>query len=220
MGCRRIVASDEDPRGAPPNRRNRRDHHARKARRIVPALALIAAAAITLTACGGSSSTNSAASGTLASPGQYGKLPAPGTPTHGGTITYGQLNGNTPNYIFPVVPSGNASTINYQWQQIMWLPLYNNFPYGGDPGVDFNLSVANKPVFSDGDKTVTITLKQDYKWNDGKPVDAQDLLFECRADQGRDRRERRQLGLVHAGLLPGQPREHQRARASTRWSCI
>jgi peptide/nickel transport system substrate-binding protein len=108
----------------------------------------------------------------------YGKLPPPGTATHGGTITYGQLNGNTPNYIFPVVPSGNASTINYQWQQIMWLPLYNNFPYGSQPGIDYTLSVADKPTFSNGDKTVTIPLKHDYKWNDGKPVDAQDLLFD------------------------------------------
>ena len=40
------------------------------------------------------------------------------------------------------------------------------------------LSVANKPVFSDGNKTVTITLKHNYKWNDGKPVTAQDVLFD------------------------------------------
>ena len=33
-------------------------------------------------------------------------------------------------------------------------------------------------MFSDGDKTVTITMKQGYKWSDGKPVDAQDLLFD------------------------------------------
>ena len=97
---------------------------------------------------------------------------------NGGSITYGQLNGNTPNYIFPITPSGNASTINYQWQQVMWLPLYNNFPYGGSPGVNYSVSLAKKPVFSDGDKTVTFTMKQGYKWNDGKPVDAQDLLFE------------------------------------------
>ena len=60
----------------------------------------------------------------------------------------------------------------------MWLPLYNNFAYGANPGVNYSLSVANKPVFSDGDKTVTITLKHNYKWNDGKPVTAQDVLFD------------------------------------------
>jgi peptide/nickel transport system substrate-binding protein len=59
----------------------------------------------------------------------------------------------------------------------MYLPLYNNFAYGGNPGIKYNLSVANKPTFSDGNKTVTIQLKHGYKWNDGHPVDAQDLLF-------------------------------------------
>ena len=109
-------------------------------RRAPSAAALIALAALALAACGGSSGSGgksgsgTAASGTLKEPGLYGKLPPQGTPTHGGSITYGQLNGNTPNYIFPITPSGNASTINYQWQQVMWLPLYNNFAYGANPG--------------------------------------------------------------------------------------
>ena len=139
---------------------------------------LVVVAALLIGACGGSSTNNSSVSGTLKEPGLYGKLPPAGTPTHGGTITFGALNGNTPNYIFPITPSGNASTYNYAWQQVMYLPLYNNFAYGSSPGVNFSVSLANKPVFSDGDKTVTITLKQGYKWNDGKPVDAQDLLFD------------------------------------------
>ena len=39
------------------------------------------------------------------------------------------------------------------------------------------LSLAKPATFSNGNKTVTIQLKQGYKWSDGKPVDAQDLLF-------------------------------------------
>ncbi|MGN6168157.1 MAG: ABC transporter substrate-binding protein, partial [Solirubrobacteraceae bacterium] len=147
------------------------------ARRLLVAVVLLILAALALSACGGSSSTN--ANTSVTRPGLFGKLPPAGTPTHGGTITYGMINGSTtPNYIFPVVPSGDASTSNYSWQQIMYLPLYNNFPYGGSPGVNYSLSIANKPVFSDGDKTVTIQLKPGYKWNDGHPVDAQDLLFD------------------------------------------
>ena len=146
-------------------------------RPTLAALLLIAIAALALSACGSSSSKSSGVSGSLSQPGLYGKLPAAGTPTQGGTITYGQLNGNTPNYIFPIVPSGNASTINYAWQQIMWLPLYNNFAYGSGPGVNYSVSVGKKPIFSDGDKTVTIPLKLGLKWSDGKPVTAQDLLF-------------------------------------------
>jgi peptide/nickel transport system substrate-binding protein len=141
----------------------------------------IAIAVLALAGCGGSSgssSGSSAISGTLAQPGLYGKLPAAGTPTQGGTISYGQLSGNTPNYIFPVVPSGNASTYNYAWLQVMWLPLYNNFAYGSSPGIDYAVSLAEKPTFSDGDKTVTIQLRQGYKWSNGQPVDAQDVLFD------------------------------------------
>jgi len=147
---------------------------------VASAGTLIIIGALVLSACGGSSGgeTSHAASGSLSSPGLYGKLPPQGTATHGGTITYGQLNGQTPNYIFPIVPSGNAGVYTFQWQQAMYLPLYNNFPYGGSPGVNYNLSLANKPVFSNGDKTVTVTLKQGYKWSDGQPVDAQDLLFD------------------------------------------
>jgi peptide/nickel transport system substrate-binding protein len=173
MGRSRVVASGRDSRGASPYFQLARSKH-----RALSAAVLVAIAALALSACGGSSSTASGTSGSLAQPGQYGKLPPPGTPTHGGTITYGQLNGNTPNYIFPITPSGDASTLNYAWQQVMWLPLYNNFAYGGSPGINYSLSVAKKPVFSDGDKTITITMNQGYKWNDGKPVDAQDLLFD------------------------------------------
>jgi peptide/nickel transport system substrate-binding protein len=149
-------------------------------RRHAAAVAVVIVAALALSACGSSSSggTGSAASRSLAHPGVYGTLPPAGTPSQGGTITYGQLSGLTPNYIFPITPSGNASTINYQWQQMMYLPLYNNLAYGSSPGIKYGLSLAAKPVFSDGDKTVTIQLKKGFKWTNGDPVDAQDLLFD------------------------------------------
>jgi peptide/nickel transport system substrate-binding protein len=140
------------------------------------ALTVLAVVALGVSACGGSSASTGSES--PIGPGLYGKLPPQGTATHGGSITYGVLNGNTPNYIFPVVPSGNASTYNYNVEQSMWLPLYNNSAYGSSPGIDYALSLANKPVFSDGDKTVTFTLKQGYKWSNGQPVIAKDVLFD------------------------------------------
>jgi peptide/nickel transport system substrate-binding protein len=177
MGRSRIVGSAREPQGTSPYLQV-----ARVGRRALSAVVLIAVAALALGACGGSSGGGGGkggATGSLTQPGLYGKVPPAGAPTHGGTITYGLVNGSTtPTYIFPIVPSGNASTSNYAWQQVMWLPLYNNFAYGDSPGVNYGLSLANKPVFSDGDKTVTIQLKQGYKWTDGKPVDAQDLLFD------------------------------------------
>ena len=94
----------------------------------------------------------------------------------------------------------------------MWLPLYNNFAYGGSPGINYSLSVANKPVFSDGDKTVTITMKPGLQVERRQARRRPGSAVRHRADQGRGRRERRQLGIVHAGLLPGQPRQRQRAK--------
>jgi peptide/nickel transport system substrate-binding protein len=143
--------------------------------------AVVVAAALGVSACGGSSSGGGGGaglSGSLTQPGLYGKLPPAGTATRGGTITFGLLNGNTENYIFPVVPSANGSTFNYNWEQAMWLPLYNNSAYGSTPGVDYAVSLGNKPSFSDGNKTITITLKSGYKWSDGKPVVAKDVLFD------------------------------------------
>ncbi len=145
-------------------------------RRPLVAALLLTISAVALSACGGSSGS---ASISVTQKGLYGKLPPSGQATHGGTITYGLLNGSTtPNYIFPITPSGNASTSNYSFQQTMYLPLYNNMAFGSSPGVQYKLSLANKPVFSDGNKTVTFQLKQGYKWNDGHPVDAQDVLFD------------------------------------------
>ena len=39
------------------------------------------------------------------------------------------------------------------------------------------MSIANPPVYSNGNKTVSITMKSNYKWSDGKPITANDLLF-------------------------------------------
>ncbi len=172
MGRSRATVSDEDANDR---------QQSRAGRRALAATVLVALAALALSACGGSSGgsgSGGAASGSLAHPGVYGTLPPAGTPTHGGTVTYGQLSGNQPNYILPITPSGNASTYNYQWQQMMYLPLFNNQAYGASPQINYGLSLGNKPVFSDGDKTVTIQLKTGYKWSNGQPVDAQDLLFD------------------------------------------
>ncbi len=69
-----------------------------------------ACAAILLTACGGSKGGRAVhANGTVNGhhvKDLYGTLPKSGTPTGGGTITMGQLNGDTPTYIFPIVPCG------------------------------------------------------------------------------------------------------------------
>ena len=59
----------------------------------------------------------------------------------------------------------------------MWLPLYwFGHSDNEQATINYKLSMANKPVFSDGGRTVTMTLKN-YKWSNGKPVTSRDLEF-------------------------------------------
>jgi peptide/nickel transport system substrate-binding protein len=95
----------------------------------------------------------------------------------GGTVTYGFVSGNQPNWIFPYDTAAYSSTSNLDdLQQMLYRPLYW---FGGEndqPTADYGLSVANAPVYTDGGKTVVINLKG-WKWSNGETVDAQDVLF-------------------------------------------
>ncbi|HET6909136.1 MAG TPA: peptide ABC transporter substrate-binding protein [Mycobacteriales bacterium] len=64
---------------------------------------------------------------------------------------------------------------NLQFQYLMYRPLYW-FGKNGEPSMDSSISLAQAPQYTNGDKTVTITLK-DYSWSDGKPVTSRDLEF-------------------------------------------
>jgi peptide/nickel transport system substrate-binding protein len=149
----------------------------RLARRSL-AVSVAAAAALTLSvtvfATGSSARPSARAAATLS--GLYGSLPPAGTPTKGGTITVGQITGQTPTYIFPIVPSAQNSVNTAGFIDNLFLPLYNT-PNGGVQEINYAVSVAQKPQFSNGDKTVTIPLRQTFKWSDGKPVDANDVIF-------------------------------------------
>jgi peptide/nickel transport system substrate-binding protein len=58
----------------------------------------------------------------------------------------------------------------------MWRPLYW-FGNGVEPTESAAMSLARPPVWSDGDQTVSVTLKSSYKWSDGQPVTARDVVF-------------------------------------------
>ena len=102
---------------------------------------------------------------------------ASGAKLKAGTITYALQPGASPNSIFPIPNSGNNTVNNafqFQWQ--LWRPLY--WPVNGTvPEIDQSQSIADPPVYSNGDKTVSITMKSNYKWSDGQPITANDLLF-------------------------------------------
>jgi peptide/nickel transport system substrate-binding protein len=142
----------------------------------------IAVASLTaLAACSSSHSSTSSTTtpGTVTVPGGIGKVPVASAsgPKKAGTITWAMEPGTAPNWIFPVVPGASNSVFNvftFQWE--MWRPLYWTV-YGVEPELYAPMSIANPPVYTNGDKTVTISLKSSYKWSNGQPITANDVLF-------------------------------------------
>jgi peptide/nickel transport system substrate-binding protein len=95
----------------------------------------------------------------------------------GGVATYGIISGQQPNWIWPFDPIAYESVPNSQWfEYLMYRPLYMFGNNGTSVEVNYQLSPANAPVYSDGGKTVTVDLKG-WKWSDGETVDAQDVAF-------------------------------------------
>ncbi|HEX3824017.1 MAG TPA: ABC transporter substrate-binding protein [Mycobacteriales bacterium] len=126
---------------------------------------------------GSSSQAPSNNTNTSTTVGAYGTLPAAsGTPVKGGTITYPIINGSTPTYIMPILPGADSTVYNQQFEELLYRPLYW-FDVGNRPVINYPLSIGKAPVYSDGDKTVTVTMNPNYKWTDGASVDAQDVLF-------------------------------------------
>src|SRR6201996_3700305 len=144
-------------------RNRRRPRLARAA--VAGAAALLAVVGIA--AC--SSSSGPASSGTSAT--------STAAAVAGGTVTYALPAGVTPNYIWPYTPLADATEYNSeQFQELMYRPLYVFGNNGQSVDVNYPLSLANAPVYSDGGKTVTITMKG-WKWNNGESVDASDVIF-------------------------------------------
>jgi peptide/nickel transport system substrate-binding protein len=144
-------------------------------------LALAVASVTALAACSSSSSSSSSTTtttpGAVTQPGSVGSIPAAGTPSGtAGTITYALTPGGVPNWILPMPTSATNSVynvFNFEWQ--MYPPMYYA-PRGSTPTVDPTLSVANAPTWSNGDKTMTITVKP-WKWSNGQTVSSKDVLF-------------------------------------------
>lgn len=95
---------------------------------------------------------------------------------HGGTVTYAEI-GVQPTWIWPFIPGAEYSVTNTQvFQWLMYRPLYMFGDDGDSTTVNYALSPASAPVYSDGGRTVVINLKG-WKWSDGETVDAQDVVF-------------------------------------------
>jgi peptide/nickel transport system substrate-binding protein len=91
-------------------------------------------------------------------------------------ITIAEGANATPNYILPFYPPANCTVTNTsQFQLMMYRPLYF-FGLGASAALQPKLSTGNLPVYSNGNKTVTINMKG-WKFADGQTVDAQSVMF-------------------------------------------
>jgi len=126
----------------------------RRRRLRVAAVAVTAAVALAAAACSSSSSSPSTSSS--------------GTPVKGGTVTVALPPSVTYSWIFPFYAITNAGVYNdNQFQFLMYRQLYmfgNNT--NTSVSVNYPLSPADAPVYTNGGKTVVINMKG-WKWSDG-----------------------------------------------------
>ena len=149
---------------------------------LVAALAAIAAVVISAT---GASAKNDATGKTASSSttGHWvdgtllnGTLPKNGKAASGGTMTYGEITGQTPTDIDPIINGATCSTQTFEFVADQYVPLYYG-PNGATPEINEGMSAAQAPKYSNGNKTVTITIKPGLKWSDGSPVNGEDVAF-------------------------------------------
>jgi peptide/nickel transport system substrate-binding protein len=133
--------------------------------RRLAGMAITLGSALALAACGGSGGS---AIGSGQSAGPSGPV------QHGGTVTIAEV-GASPNFIFPLAPATNTDGYNVNLTQPIWPYLV----FAGDGGksvVNPQESLFTKMTWADGDKQVTIGLK-DWNWSDGQPVTSRDFTF-------------------------------------------
>jgi len=157
-------------------RNRRRSRLARVAVAGAAGLLAVGIAACSSSSSSTSPSSNSSTSSTGSSSASATTSPT-GTVSPGGTATVALPAGVVYNYIFPFIPAASANEYNtLGFEELMYRPLYYYGNNGNSVAINYPLSTADQPVYSNGGKTVTITMKG-WKWSNGETVDAKDLVF-------------------------------------------
>jgi peptide/nickel transport system substrate-binding protein len=129
--------------------------------------------AVGIAACGGSNN----AAGPSSTSASSASASSTGAAVSGGTARAALPAGVTLNWIWPYTPLTNANEYNAEgFQMLMYRPLYEFGNNGPSVAVNYPLSLANAPVYTNGGKTVTITMKG-WKWSNGETVNASDVVF-------------------------------------------
>jgi peptide/nickel transport system substrate-binding protein len=149
-----------------------------KGRRLARMVAVIATTVglAALAACSSSSGGHGGTLSGISGGGLYGTVPAATGTAHAGTIKFGQPTGIVP-WILPIqTVASNSIYTTYNFDYQMYRPLYW-FGDGTTVAENKPESIADDPVWSNGDKTVSVTLKSNYKWSNGQPITSKDVEF-------------------------------------------
>lgn len=161
-------------------------HRVRSSRYYKMSAVLVACAttAVSLAAFGGTTSASVKPQQTVAARtdgappyGPTGPVgPVVGSKIQGGTAYFQEGPAAPPTYIFPFISFQVCSTMNYgQLTYMLYRPLYW-FGNNNKASVDLNYSIGKAPVFTNGDKTVTVHLNN-WKWSNGEQVTSRDIEF-------------------------------------------
>jgi len=146
-----------------------------RALKVAGVIATVAGLTV-IAACSSSSGGSSTTLQGISGAGMYGSLPAASGTPHAGTLKIGLLGGSAPTWIYPQVTSAADSIYDVDdFTQLMYRPLYWTVNGTADE-LNEALSLADAPAWSNGDKTVSITLKN-WKWSNGTAITSQDVEF-------------------------------------------
>lgn len=124
---------------------------------------VLGAFALLLASCSSSStaSTSSGGSSTSSTPTNY--------------ATFALHSGDTFSWVLPLPNQANYEPWDQNAEYGMYRPLYIA-GMGTQPTIDFTASMADPPVYSNNNQSVTVTLKP-YKWSDGQSLTTRDVQF-------------------------------------------
>ena len=98
----------------------------------------------------------------------------------------------------------------------LFLPLYNG-PVGDTPDDQLRAEPrATSRSSATATRPITITMKPNFKWSNGQPVDANDVVFDVDLIQQAVKESAANWSAYTPGILPAGPRRASRRRASTR----
>ncbi|HTX62354.1 MAG TPA: ABC transporter substrate-binding protein [Acidimicrobiales bacterium] len=103
--------------------------------------------------------------------------PQSGAATTHSVVTWAEPPSSVPNYILPFYGGADDTILNlYDFQSLMFRPLYY---FGGKTQTEAlnpTISIAQPPRYSDGDKKVTVVLKN-YRWSNGTKLDDANVML-------------------------------------------